>query len=153
MKLHFPSPLFCFHHSPVEKANLKQECDVETAKASHSPSTENTAVFKDKSCISKEEPCYDSCASEDPHADNTTHAEEDCKGTKKSKVELKQVENEAQVAFPDPRLPYPCLSSLSSEDQRKYLNLLMNKNTRKAPEVATFSPQQYFDPDSPCCIA
>ncbi|KAG7245343.1 hypothetical protein INR49_010793 [Caranx melampygus] len=119
---------------PVEDANIKQECDVETAKPSHSPSTEETAEFKDKSCISKEEPCCDSYDSEDPHADNAADAEEDCRGTKKSQVKLKHVENEAPVPYPDPRMPFPCLSTVSSKDQSTYLHLLMNKNTRKAPE-------------------
>ncbi|XP_071355055.1 little elongation complex subunit 2 isoform X2 [Trachinotus anak] len=122
--------LWAFLQSPVENASIKRECDVGAAKASCSPSTEDTAEFKDNSCISKEEAC---CDSDDPYAD-AADGEEECKGTTKSKVKLKQVENEARAAYPEPRLPFPCVSTLSSKDQKRYLEFLMNKKTRVPPQ-------------------
>ncbi|XP_076590064.1 little elongation complex subunit 2 isoform X1 [Chaetodon auriga] len=125
--------LWAFLQSPVEKANIKQECDVGTEKASCSLSTEEEAEFKDNSCISKEESRWDSCDSDDPCADN---AVEECKGAKKSRVDLKQAENEADAAYPEPRLPFLCVSSLSSKEQKTYLDFLMKK-TREPPERLT----------------
>ncbi|XP_039990065.1 little elongation complex subunit 2 isoform X2 [Xiphias gladius] len=127
--------LWAFLQSPVENANIKQGCDVVAAKASCSPSTEDAAEFKDNSCISKEESCWDSCDSDDPYADNAAEGAEECKDTKKSKVKLKQIENGAGAAYPEPRLPFPCMSTLSSKDQNTYLGFLMSKKTRDPPQT------------------
>ncbi len=78
---------------------------------------------------------------------------EKCKDTKKSRVKLEQVENEADAAYPEPRLPFPCMSSLSSKEQKTYLGFLMSKKTRDPPQVPSFSPSWYFNPASPCCMA
>lgn len=137
--------------SPVENANIKRECDVGAAKASCSPSTEEAAEFKDNSCISKKESCWDSCDSDDPCADDAAEGAEKCKDTEKSRVRLKQVENEADAAYPEPRLPFPCMSCLSSKEQKSYLGFLMSKKTRDPPQVPTFPPSWYFNPASPCC--
>lgn len=119
--------------SPVE--NIKQGCDVGAAKASCPPSTKETADFKDNSCISKDESCWDSCDSDDPSAGNAAGGAEECKSTKRSRVNLKQVDNMASAAYPEPRLPYPCMSSLSSKDQQTYLGILMSKKPRDPPQV------------------
>ncbi|XP_049430109.1 little elongation complex subunit 2 isoform X2 [Epinephelus fuscoguttatus] len=118
--------------SPVE--NIKQGCDVGAAKASCPPSTKETADFKDNSCISKDESCWDSCDSDDPSAGNAAGGAEECKSTKRSRVNLKQVDNVASAAYPEPRLPYPCMSSLSSKDQQTYLGILMSKKPRDPPQ-------------------
>ncbi|MEQ2169961.1 hypothetical protein GOODEAATRI_030319 [Goodea atripinnis] len=41
---------------------------------------------------------------------------------------------EVDVAFPEPRLPYPCMSSLSSKDQKTYMGYLMSTKTRRPPK-------------------
>ncbi|XP_045893371.1 little elongation complex subunit 2 isoform X1 [Micropterus dolomieu] len=115
--------LWEFLQSPVENADIKQECD-----ASGSRSKDEAAEFKDNSCISKEESCCDS------DADNAAEGAEECKDTGKSKVQLKQVEIETDVAYPEPRLPFPCMSSLSSKEQKTYLAILMSKKTREPPQ-------------------
>lgn len=132
----FTSSSFLPSQSPVENANIKQECDVGTAKASCS----KAADFKDNRCISKAESCWDSCDSDDQCADNAAEGAEEYKDTEKSRVKFKQVEDEADVAYPEPRLPYPCISSLSSKEQQTYLGILMSKKTRNPPQVPTFSP-------------
>ncbi|XP_070687512.1 little elongation complex subunit 2 [Pempheris klunzingeri] len=122
--------LWAFLQSPVEDANIKRECDVEARKASCS----KAADFKDNSCISKAKSCWDSCDGDDVYADNAAEDTEERKDTEKSRAKLKQVENEEDVAFPEPRLPYPCLSSLSSKQQQAYLGILMSKKTRDLSE-------------------
>ncbi len=118
---------------------MKQECDVGAAKASCSPSTEEVAEFKNNSCISSKEYRRDSCDSDDPCADNAAEGAEECNSTKKSKVEPKHIESEMNAPYPEPRLPYPCMSSLSSKEQKIYLDCLMSKKTRVPPQVQSFS--------------
>ncbi|XP_041795073.1 little elongation complex subunit 2 [Chelmon rostratus] len=126
--------LWAYLQSPVEKANIKQDCDVGALKASCSSSTEEAVEFKDNSCISKEESRWDSCDSNDPCADNAVEGAEESKGAKKSRLQLKLVENEVDAAYPEPRLPFLCISSLSSKEQKTYLDILMSKKRRDAPE-------------------
>ncbi|XP_074488999.1 little elongation complex subunit 2 isoform X2 [Sebastes fasciatus] len=119
--------LWAFLQSPVE--DIKQE------QASCSASTKESAEFKDNSCISKEESCWDSCDSDEPCADNAAGGgTEECKDTEKSRVKLKQVENKADAAYPEPRLPFPRMSSLSIKDQKKYLGFLMSKKAKDPPQ-------------------
>ncbi|XP_042351564.1 little elongation complex subunit 2 isoform X2 [Plectropomus leopardus] len=124
--------LWAFLQSPAE--NIKQDCDVEAAKASCFSSVREAAEFKDSSCISKDESCWDSCDSDDLCGDDAVGGAEECMETKKSREKLMQVENEASAAYPEPRLPYPCMSSLSSKDQITYLGVLTNKKTKHPPQ-------------------
>lgn len=117
---------------------MKQKGGVRAAK-SCSASTDEGADSKNNSCISKEESHWGSCDSDDLCADNAVEGEEECTGAKKSKVKLRQVENEVTVPYPEPRLPYPCMSSLSSKDQKMYLEILMSKKTKVPPQVPVFS--------------
>lgn len=127
----FP-PNFVSFQSTVENTNNKQECDVGAAKAACSPSSEKDTEFK-ASFISKEESFRDSCDTDEPCADNTLESVDECKDTKQSKVKL-------SIAYPEPRLPFPCMSSLSSKDQIIYLGFLMSKKNKKPPQVPPFSP-------------
>ncbi|KAM6926101.1 little elongation complex subunit 2 isoform 1-T1 [Lycodopsis pacificus] len=120
--------LWAFLQSPVE--TNKQAC--RTAKASGSPSTKAAAEFKDNGCIRKDE--LDGYDSDDPRADNAAGVTEQRKDTKKSRVKLKQVENETVAAYPEPRLPVPCMSSLSSNEQKTYLGILMSKKITDPPQ-------------------
>uniref|UniRef100_A0A8C2YWB1 Interactor of little elongation complex ELL subunit 2 n=2 Tax=Cyclopterus lumpus TaxID=8103 RepID=A0A8C2YWB1_CYCLU len=120
--------LWAFLQSPVEYNN--QGCG--SANTSCSPSTKEAAAFKDNSCIRKDESCWDSCDSDD--ADNAAGGTEESMDTEKSRVKLKQVENETVAAYPEPRLPLPCTSNLSSKEQKTYLDILMNNKIRDPPQ-------------------
>ncbi|KAL6106747.1 ice2 [Pungitius sinensis] len=114
--------------SPEE--NNKQ--DGGTADATCSHSSKKAAEFKDDSCIRKDESCWFSCDSDDPDADDAAGGTEECKDTKISRV--KQVKNETVAAYPEPRLPHPCTSTLSSAEQKTYLGFLMSKKSRAPPQ-------------------
>lgn len=121
----FPFP------SNEENTNTKQECDVGAAKAVISPSNEEGAVFKDISAIRKEESCQDSCDNNDSYPNNVFGSADESGDTKKSEVN-------PSVAFPEPRLPYPCLSNVSSKDQVTYLGFLMSKKPMDSPQVVVY---------------
>ncbi|XP_034735051.1 little elongation complex subunit 2 isoform X1 [Etheostoma cragini] len=122
--------LWAFLQSPVK--NIKEDCTA--AKASCTPFTKEAAAFEDNRSISKHESCWDSYDSDDLCADNTEGDAEQCKETEKPSVKFKQVENEAGAVYPEPRLPFPCSSSLSSKEQKTYLGILMSKKTRDPPQ-------------------
>uniref|UniRef100_A0A3Q4AK52 Little elongation complex subunit 2 C-terminal domain-containing protein n=1 Tax=Mola mola TaxID=94237 RepID=A0A3Q4AK52_MOLML len=65
---------------------------------------------------SKEESHNDASESDDQCADSAVEGKEDFKGGKKKRKKLSQVVNEEDAGFPEPRLPYPSMSSLSSKD-------------------------------------
>lgn len=136
----FPLIFFFFHFvSPEENANIKQTCSV-GAKKVWCPSTEEAAESKNNSSISKEESHEDSCDSDDPCPDSAVESGEvRSKNGKKSKEKLKEVENEVDASFPAPRLPYPCLSSLTVKEHKMYLDILMSKKPRITSQVLTFS--------------
>lgn len=118
--------------SPVENANIKYEVDVSAEKPVSSSTKEEAA---DNGAISQEE--LGSSVGEDMCVDNDAESTKESKKMNKSGATLKQAESEVDAAFPDPRLPYPQLSSLSSSQQRAYLNCLMN--VKIAPQVTTFT--------------
>ncbi|XP_051238057.1 little elongation complex subunit 2 isoform X2 [Dicentrarchus labrax] len=128
--------LWAFLQSPVENSNIKQEGDTGAVQASCSPSTstEEAAEFKDSSCINKEESRRDSCDSDDPCADNAAEGAQESKDTKNSRKKLKQVEKEADAPYPEPRLPFPCMSGLSSKEQKTYLDILRSKKKSSLPQ-------------------
>lgn len=108
---------------------------------------------KNNTCHSKEESQWNSCDSDDLCADSTVGGEkEDCKKAKKSKKK-QQGENEVDAPYPEPRLPYPCLSALSSKEHKMYLDVLLSKNTRVPPQVPAVAPKLYFHFPSPCFTA
>ncbi|XP_033997692.1 little elongation complex subunit 2 [Trematomus bernacchii] len=117
--------------SPVQ--NIKQDCG--TSKASFSSSsTKDAAAFKDNSCISNNESCSESGDTDDPFTDNDGQGAAECRDTEKSRVKLKQIEIEPGAVYPEPRLPYPCPSSLSINDQKTYLGFMMSKNASDPPK-------------------
>lgn len=111
--------------SPEESANIKEELDAGAAKASCSPTKEAPAEIKDDSNIS-----YDS---DDLCADNDVA--EDCKDTIKAKK--KERKKEVDIAYPEPRLPFPCMSTLSSHEQKMYVGILMSKKPVDPSQVLT----------------
>lgn len=113
--------LWAFLQSPAENTNIKYEVDVSAEKPVNSSSKEEAV---DKSSISKQE--LGSSGVEDMCVDNVAESTEESQDMNESSVTLKQAENEVDAPFPDPRMPYRCLSSLSSSQQRTYLDCLMN---------------------------
>ncbi|KAG7522926.1 little elongation complex subunit 2 [Solea senegalensis] len=107
--------LWSFLQSPVENANIKQGGGFNAAK------DEDDAQLQDNSCVSI---CLDSCDSDEPE----DTAKEASKGTKKSNVKPK-------ATFPEPRLPYPCPSTLSIKEQNMYLGFLTSKTAKDPPQT------------------
>ncbi|KAJ4938195.1 hypothetical protein JOQ06_002820 [Pogonophryne albipinna] len=122
--------LWDFLQSPVQ--NIKQDCGTSKA-SSPSSSTKDAAAFKDNSCISMNESCSESGDTDDPFTDNDGQGAAQCWDTEKSRVKLKQIEKEAGAVYPEPRLPYPCPSSLSINGQKTYLGFLMSKKASDPP--------------------
>ncbi|XP_074534689.1 little elongation complex subunit 2 [Halichoeres trimaculatus] len=113
--------LWAFLQSPAENVNIKYEVDVSAEKPFSSFSKEEAV---DNGSVRMKE--SGSSDGEDMCVDDVAGSTEKFKDMNKSSVTLKQAESEADAAFPDPRLPYRCLSSLSSIQQRTYLNCMMN---------------------------
>ncbi|XP_054476093.1 little elongation complex subunit 2 [Anoplopoma fimbria] len=122
--------LWTFLQSPVEN----NEQGGGTENASCPSSRKKAAEFNDNSCMREDESCWDSCDSDYPRADNAARDTEECKDTEKSKVKLQQVKNKAAAAYPKPRLPHPCMSSLSSKEQKTYLGFLTSKKICDPPQ-------------------
>lgn len=127
--------IFSSYSSPVGNANIIQDHEAGAAKAYCFPTTEESEEFIDDSCITNKDSCWDSPDSDGLFSANASDDVEDCKDPKKTKVTQKQSKNEADTAYPEPRLPFPFMSSLSSREQKMYLSILMNKKTRNLPEV------------------
>ncbi|XP_061577810.1 little elongation complex subunit 2 isoform X2 [Cololabis saira] len=125
--------LWAFLQSPMQNSNMKQECDVEAAEASSSLSIKDAAESKDNSCISSQVSCWESFDS-DSCEDNGAKSTDDGKNGGKTRVKKEQVETGADTAYPEPRQPFPCLSSLSSTEQSTYVGYLMRKKNRNPPQ-------------------
>uniref|UniRef100_UPI003AAE8CB0 little elongation complex subunit 2 n=1 Tax=Centroberyx gerrardi TaxID=166262 RepID=UPI003AAE8CB0 len=122
--------LWAFLQSPTENVDVKQESGGGDITLPCPSSTEGAAEFKDSSYINEDEStCWDSCDGDDPSASDA-----DAKDAKKSKVKCKKVKSEPGNAYPEPRLPFPCMSSLSSKDQNTYLGILMRKKPIDPPQ-------------------
>ncbi|XP_041853375.1 little elongation complex subunit 2 [Melanotaenia boesemani] len=122
--------LWAFLQSPSQSDDIKQECDVGLTEASSSMSKKDAADLKDNSCISSQVSCWESCDSDAPCGDNGAEGNEVSKHDRKSRAKQKQNETEAGDAYPEPRLPFPCVSSLTSKEQKTYVAYLMSKKGR-----------------------
>ncbi|XP_029993281.1 little elongation complex subunit 2 [Sphaeramia orbicularis] len=121
--------LWAFLQSPEDSANTEQDSGVVAANPNSISSEDKNAAFEARSCISKEESCWENCDSDDPCVDKGT---EDCTDAKRSKQTLMC---EGNTDFPEPRIPYPCLSSLSENQQKTYLGFLMSKKTMDCAQI------------------
>ncbi|KAM9854447.1 little elongation complex subunit 2 isoform 2-T3 [Aulostomus maculatus] len=115
--------LWAFLQRPEE--NVKMECETGAAKASLSLTTQEAAASKDDSCIMKEESRWDSCGSDDAEV---------CKDTLKSHSKPNQGTNETDISYPQPRLPFPCMSNLSDNEQKIYMNFLLRVCKKEPPQ-------------------
>ncbi|KAM4734052.1 little elongation complex subunit 2 [Anableps anableps] len=118
--------LWAFLQSPAENTNLKQECE-EVAEDHSAPSLKHAAKSKGSSCLGSQMSGWDSCDSNDNDAEEPTNS-------KRAKKSWLETETEVDVAYPEPRLPYPCMSSLSNKDQKTYVRYLMSTKTRSPPK-------------------
>uniref|UniRef100_A0A8C5GMJ9 Uncharacterized protein n=1 Tax=Gouania willdenowi TaxID=441366 RepID=A0A8C5GMJ9_GOUWI len=84
--------------------------------------------LKDKSCISSQESHGDSCDADEGAA---IVFEE----TKNSGGKPTQIQTKDNSVFPEPRLPYPYISCLSSKEQMEYLGYLIGRKNRNCPQV------------------
>ena len=74
------------------------------------------------------------CDSDD-HMSKSTENPHDNKNTKKKGKKVKNNVVE-KVDFPEPRLPYPCMSSLTIQEQKTYLYIMNSKKPREPPPVS-----------------
>ena len=65
--------------------------------------------------------CWESQDSEDDHKD--------------IKTKNKKSQGQATSAYPEPRLPFPCVSSLTCKEHVLYLQALTSKSRREPPQV------------------
>ncbi|XP_061630410.1 little elongation complex subunit 2 isoform X2 [Phyllopteryx taeniolatus] len=115
--------------SPPENGSTKPVCAAQSGQKS------TTKEFKDSSSISKDDSCWDTMDTDTSFTDNLMDAPECSKNTTKAYVgKGKQVKKEADDVFPQPRLPFPCMSSLSIKEQRAYLGCLCSKKLRDPPQ-------------------
>ncbi|XP_014845814.1 PREDICTED: little elongation complex subunit 2 isoform X1 [Poecilia mexicana] len=112
---------WAFLQSPAENTDVNQECE-ESAEDHSAPSRKNAAKFKGSQASA-----WESCDS-----DGSDSVEP--KKSKRERTSCKKTETEMDVAYPEPRLPYPCLSSLSTKDQKTYVGYLMNTKSRCLPK-------------------
>ncbi|XP_014323982.1 little elongation complex subunit 2 [Xiphophorus maculatus] len=113
--------LWAFLQSPAENTDVNQEYE-ESAEDHSAPSRKNPAKLKGSQASGWESCDSDGTDSEEP------------KKSKRERTSCKKTETEIDVAYPEPRLPYPCLSSLSTKDQKTYVGYLMNMKSRTLPK-------------------
>lgn len=113
--------------SRAENANTKNKSGAGAAKALES---------NNSSCHSREDSQWNSCDSDNTCADTTVDGgEEEEEPKKANKCTTKQQgETEVDAAYPEPRLPYPCLSCLSNKEHKTYLDILQSKKPRLPPQ-------------------
>ncbi|XP_061772929.1 little elongation complex subunit 2 [Nerophis ophidion] len=110
--------------SPAENVNVKQEC---AAQAGQNSTIKESAEFKDGTSIRKDYSCWDSIDTNNSLTDGV-EAAEGCKKTKKARP------TEENDAYPQPRLPFPRMSSLTRKQQSIYVGFLMNETFRPPPQ-------------------
>ncbi|KAM4618453.1 little elongation complex subunit 2 [Polymixia lowei] len=121
--------LFAIAQSSAVNVGVKVARGGEDSKLVCRPTTKEDAA--EINSQAQEEESWDSCDIDEPSAEN----KEDCKDNANSKVKNKKVKGKSGVAYPEPRLPFPCMSSLSSKDQKTYLGILTSKKPREPPQI------------------
>ncbi|XP_077425661.1 little elongation complex subunit 2 isoform X2 [Vanacampus margaritifer] len=114
--------------SPTGNGSTQPECGAQSGPKS---ATKEVAQCKDGMSSSKDDSTIDTDTS---FTDVAMEAPDGCENPPKAFMSPKRVKNEADDAFPQPRLPFPCMSSLSGKEQRAYLNFLCSKNPRDPPQ-------------------
>ncbi|XP_055011544.1 little elongation complex subunit 2 isoform X2 [Boleophthalmus pectinirostris] len=102
--------LWSFLQSSDNNSPAKESSSVHTQSTPAEEHGQNNSV--------REESSWNSCDSED-----STMETEDSKTV----TEPDKTNQKGKVPFPEPRVPYPCLSALSKTEQRKCLNFLFSR--------------------------
>ncbi|CAL8355966.1 unnamed protein product [Lota lota] len=128
--------LWDISQSPVENGNAVTPCDGEDAEIHCSQPTEDSVELTINCNANEEEEeeedgVWSNCDSED-HMSKSTENPNDNKKTKKKGKKVKDNVVE-KIVFPEPRLPYPCMSSLTIQDQKTYLYIMNSKKPREPP--------------------
>ncbi|XP_037110191.1 little elongation complex subunit 2 [Syngnathus acus] len=106
--------------SPAENASGAQSGPKST--------TKKVAEFKNSS--NKDDSPWDAMDTDTSFMDDSLESPGGFKNPPKANVQMK---NAGGDVFPQPRLPFPCVSSLSSKEQRAYVDILCKKS-RDPPE-------------------
>ncbi|XP_077372997.1 little elongation complex subunit 2 [Festucalex cinctus] len=114
--------------SPTGNGSTQPECSTQSGPKS---ATKEVVQCKDSISSSKDDSALDTDTS---FTDVAKEPTEECENLPKDFISPKRVKNEADDVFPQPRLPYPCMSSLSSKEQRTYLIFLCSKKPRDPPQ-------------------
>ncbi|XP_037538838.1 little elongation complex subunit 2 [Nematolebias whitei] len=113
--------------SPAVSDNIKQDC-IAAAEGARSPNIKGAAKLKGNGCVSgSQASSWENCDSDDPSSDDDAEGTES-KGGRKSK----RMETDAEVdaPYPEPRLPYPRMSSLSAHEQKAHVGYMLSNKTR-----------------------
>lgn len=113
--------VFPLYTSPAETGRTQLECGAQSGQ---------------KSTPKEVARLHDSCSKDDSgcdtvDVDTAVEAPGGCQNPPKAYV--------ADDVFPQPRLPFPCVSGLASNEQRAYLNILCSKKLRVPPQVTVIS--------------
>lgn len=128
--------------SSAGNVNIKQDCSG-AEEAAVSQNLKGAAKLKGKNCISSSQvSCWESCDSDDSSSDGDAQGTEDCVRGRKSKK--MQTDTEADVAYPEPRRPFPCTSSLTSHEQKTHVGYLISKKSRSPSQVQPSNPAFFF---------
>lgn len=83
---------------------------------------------------------WEKCDTADPSSDDDAEGTEDCKRGRKSK--RMETDTEVDVPYPEPRLPFPCMSSLTAHEQKAHVGYLLSNKTRSPSQVPAFPSQK-----------
>lgn len=119
--------------SPAKNIDIKQDSN-RPAEAVGSQNLKGAATLKGKNCISSSQvSCWESCDSDDSSSHSDAEGAGDCERGRKSKKTLTDIE--ADVAYPEPRQPFPRTSSLTSHEQKTHVGYLISKKSRSPSQV------------------
>ncbi|CAN9499317.1 unnamed protein product [Ophioblennius macclurei] len=93
-------------------------------------SSSEAAECKNTSRVS----CRESCDSVNSSAESVDKGEDDGGDAKDPQGKPKRSKTAAEPAFPEPRLPFPCTSGLTSKEQSIYLGFLLSNKKNNPPQ-------------------
>ncbi|CAL8373857.1 unnamed protein product [Arctogadus glacialis] len=120
--------------SPLDNGDAVAPCDGGDAEIHRSQPTEDPVKLTNSRNTNEgdEDGGLSNCDSDD-HRSKSTENPNDNKQAKKKKGKKVKDNVVVKVDFPEPRLPYPCISSLTVQDQKKYLYIMNSKKPREPP--------------------
>lgn len=120
--------------------NIKQDCNA-AAEGARCPNIKGAAKLKGNGCVSgSQASSWENCDGDDPSSDDDAEGTESKGGGKSKRMET---DTEVDAPYPEPRLPYPCMSSLSAHEQKAHVGYMLSNKTRSPTQVPA-SPDIYF---------